>query len=318
MAIKLGIIMDPIGHINPKKDSSLAMLQTAQQRGWQIHYMEHQDLYIDNSVPMARMQYLHVKDDENNWYQLGTSHEQALNNLDAILMRIDPPFNMEYIYTTYLLELAEQGDTLIVNKPRSLRDVNEKHFSLRFPQCCPESVVTANQQRIKDFLAKHHDIICKPLDGMGGASIFRVQDDDPNINVILETLTQTGKKTMIAQRYLPEIKDGDKRILLIDGEPIDYALARIPTHGETRANLAAGGIGVTQKLSERDRWICQQVGPTLRDMGLLFVGLDVIGDYLTEINVTSPTCIREIEAYAKVDVTGPLLDCIEKKLGSMA
>ena len=248
-------------------------------------------------------------------FSLSEPERVDLSTMDVIHLRQDPPFDMEYIYTTYLLELAEKAGTLVVNQPRSLRDANEKFFALNFPHCCPPTLVSREPARLKGFLAQHADVVVKPLDGMGGASVFRLRQDDPNLNVILETLTAHGRRLTMAQRYIPEVTAGDKRILLIDGEPVPYALARIPQAGETRANLAAGGRGEGVPLSERDRWICAQVAPTLRAMGLLFVGLDVIGDYLTEINVTSPTCARELDAQFGLDIGGDLMAAIERQLG---
>ena len=296
MTLKLGVVMDPIAAITLKKDTTFAMLLAAQAHGWELHYFEQSDLYVRGGVAFGRSRQLHVKDDKSDWFTFQGQQDLPLAQLDAILMRKDPPFDMEYIYTTYLLELAERDGALVVNRPRSLRDANEKLFALHFPQCCPPTLVSREATRFKSFLAEHGDIVVKPLDGMGGASVFRLRQDDPNLNVILETLTAHGQRLSMAQRYLPEVVTGDKRILLIDGEPVPYALARIPQAGETRANLAAGGRGEGVALSERDRWICTQVAPRLREMGLLFVGLDVIGDWLTEINVTSPTCARELDA----------------------
>ncbi len=315
MTIKLGVIMDPIGSINYKKDSSLAMLLEAQARGYELYYMEQPDLLVLDNQPLARMRPLSVKADPQNWYQLGEPQIGPLADLDIILMRKDPPFDMDYIFTTYLLELAEQRGVLVVNKPQSLRDANEKLFTLQFPQCTPPTLVSCNKAQLRDFLIQQRDIILKPLEGMGGTSIFRVREEDANVNVIIETLTNHGRRLIMAQRYIPEISYGDKRILLIDGETIPYALARIPAKGETRANLAVGGEGVGMELSERDRWICQQVGPTLHEKGLLFVGIDVIGDYLTEINVTSPTCIRELDKFYGLNISAQLFDRLETRLG---
>ena len=315
MSIKLGVVMDPIESINVKKDTTLAMLLAAQKRGWQIHYMLQSSLYLDKGQSRATTRLLEVRDDLSVWFTLGDDHDLSLSELDVILMRKDPPFNMDYIYSTYLLEQAQREGTLIVNDPRSLRDCNEKLFATQFPHCCPDLVVSADATQLRKFYASHGDIILKPLDGMGGASIFHVRDDDTNLSVIIETLTQGGQRQIMAQKYLPAIKQGDKRILMIDGEPVPYCLARIPAHGESRGNLAAGGSGVAQELSDRDRWICEQVGPTLKEKGLLFVGLDVIGDYLTEINVTSPTCVRELDKAYHLDIGGDLMDCIAAKLG---
>lgn len=314
MSRLIGIVMDPISAINIKKDSSFAMLLAAQAKGWTIMYMEQQDLYLSQGKVMASMREVSVTEDPHNWFQLGESTTRQLSDLEAILMRKDPPFDMEYIYSTYLLEQAQSQGVLVVNHPQSLRDANEKLFTAWFPQCCPPTLVTRKKQLMRDFQQHHGDIIIKPLDGMGGASIFKVSQDDPNFSVIVETLTEQGKKSVMVQQYLPAIKDGDKRILLINGEPVPYALARIPAAGETRGNLAAGGRGEGRPLTERDRWICQQVGPKLREKGILFVGLDVIGDYLTEINVTSPTCIRELDRQFNLDIAGDLMNCIEAHL----
>jgi glutathione synthase len=314
MTIKLGVVMDPIATITIKKDTTFAMLLAAQARGWELHYFEQADLYARGDQAFGRSRLLAVRDDKNGWFAFHGERELPLAELDVILMRKDPPFDMEYIYTTYLLELAEAAGSLVVNKPRSLRDANEKVFALRFPHCCPPTLVSREPARLKAFLGEHDDIVVKPLDGMGGASVFRLRRDDPNLNVILETLTAHGRRLSMAQRYIPEVAAGDKRILLIDGEPVPYALARIPQAGETRANLAAGGRGEGVPLGGRDRWICAQVAPTLRDMGLLFVGLDVIGDYLTEINVTSPTCARELDVQFGLDIGGELMAAIEQRL----
>lgn len=314
MSIRLGIVMDPITDIKIHKDSSFAMLLAAQRLGWQLFYMEMSDLYLDNGRAYASMRTLTVEDDPGNWHELGSQEEHLISDLDVVLMRKDPPFDMEYIYATMILERAEDEGCLIVNKPASLRDCNEKLFTAWFPQCCAPTLVTRDAGRIRNFQAKHGDMIVKPLDGMGGASIFRVPLGDPNTNVILENMTQHGRQHIMAQRYIPEISRGDKRILMINGEPIPWALARIPSDGEHRGNLAAGGRGEGLELSERDQWICRQIGPVLREKGLLFVGLDVIGDYLTEINVTSPTCIRELDALYDLDIAGQLMSAIEEQL----
>ncbi|MCH7814976.1 MAG: glutathione synthase [Proteobacteria bacterium] len=314
MSVKLGVVMDPIESIVVKKDTTLAMLLAAQKRGWVIYYMLQAGLYMDQGSSRAICHTLSVEDDENDWYRLGSKSDLALSDLDVVLMRIDPPVDMNYIYTTYLLEQAQREGTLIVNDPQSLRDCNEKLFATQFPQCCPPLMVGCAIERLKAFHDQHEDVIYKPLDGMGGASIFRVTANDPNLNVIIETLTVNGSKQIMAQKFLPEIADGDKRILLIDGEPVRYTLARIPADDETRGNLAAGGTGVAQELSDRDRWICEQISPVLKEKGLMFVGIDVIGDYLTEINVTSPTCIREIDRAFDLDIAGDLMTCIEQKL----
>lgn len=314
MSIKLGVVMDPIDAINPKKDSTLAMLLAAEKRGWQLHYMEQQDLSVRDGELIIKSRALNVYDDLESWYRLADSQTQAASELDVILMRKDPPLDMQYIHTTYLLELAEAAGVLVVNKPQTLRDANEKLFTAWFAQCCPPTLVSRDMKQLRSFQEEYGDIIIKPLEGMGGMSIFRLKNGDPNISVALETLTQQGSQYIMAQRFIPEITAGDKRILLIDGEPMPYALARIPASGETRGNLAAGGRGEGVPLSKRDRWICDQVGPTLKQKGLLFVGLDVIGDYLTEINVTSPTCIRELDAQFGLDIGGALIDCIVTKL----
>jgi glutathione synthase len=306
--------MDPISAITIKKDSSFAMLLAAQAKGWYLYYMEQQDLFLDQGIVSAEMKPLRVFEDTEKWYEVDESQTRPLADLDAILMRKDPPFDMEYIYSTYLLEQAQAAGVLIVNNPRSLRDANEKLYTAWFPQCCPPTLVTRQKHLIREFHQQHKDIILKPLDGMGGASIFRVKQNDPNLSVIIETLADHGKKSVMVQKFIPEIIEGDKRILMINGEPIPYALARIPAEGETRGNLAAGGRAEGRPLTERDRWICQQVGPTLRKKGLLFVGLDVIGNYLTEINVTSPTCIRELDTQFNLNIAADLMNCIEQQL----
>ena len=314
--IKLGIVMDPIGAINIKKDSSFAMLLAAQARGYQLFYMEMQDLALIDGEAVANMRSLSVQQDANDWYQLGEVENKPLAELDVILMRKDPPFDTEYIYATYMLERAEEQGTLIVNKPQSLRDANEKLFTAWFAQFTPKTLVTRDAKRIREFHAAEKDIILKPLDGMGGSSIFRVKEQDPNLGVIIETLTAHGNQYAMVQKFIPEITEGDKRILVVDGEPVPYCLARIPQKGETRGNLAAGGSGVARPLSESDWAIAKAIGPELKKRGLIFVGLDVIGDKLTEINVTSPTCIREIEAAFEVDITGMLMDAIEHRIKS--
>ena len=314
MKIKLGVVMDPIESINPKKDSTLAMLLAAQARGWQLFYMEQKDLLLRDGKVYATMHTVEVRDDLHNWHTLGEQHFAPLNELDVILMRKDPPFDIQYIHTTYLLELTEAAGVLVVNRPQSLRDANEKLYTAWFPQCTPPTLVTRDMAQIRAFLHEQGDIIVKPLEGMGGMSVFRLKLNDPNISVVLETLTSNGKHYIMAQRYIPEISAGDKRILLIEGKPIPYALARIPAAGETRGNLAAGGRGEGVPLSRRDQWICEQIGPTLKRKGLLFVGIDVIGDYLTEINVTSPTCIRELDKQFNLDIGSELMECISRKL----
>lgn len=312
----LGVVMDPIKSINYHKDTTLALLLAAQNQGYELFYMEQNSLFIDSTGPGAKMSSLKVHADANSWYELGESIIKPLSDLDVILMRKDPPFDSEFIYSTYILEAAERLGTLIVNKPQSLRDCNEKVFATEFPQCTPPLLVSSDPELLKQFLGEHKEVVYKPLDGMGGTSIFRVQQGDQNLNVIIETLTNYGRNTIMAQKYLPEILSGDKRILIIDGEVVPYCVARIPAAGEFRGNLAAGGRGVVQPLSKRDHWIAQQIAPTLVEKGLLFVGLDVIGDYLTEINVTSPTCVREIDNAKDTAIGDQLMREIVKRLQS--
>ena len=274
--------------------------------------MEQSDLFQRDGRTFAHTRPIRIYDDKNHWFDVSdVKTAMPLDELDVVLMRKDPPFDMEYIYTTYLLERAETAGVLVVNKPQSLRDANEKLFITWFPQCIPPTIVTRQANHIRHFLDEHKDIILKPPEGMGGTSVFRLRQDDPNINVIIETITRHGTCFIIAQRFIPDISNGDKRILVVNGEAVPYALARIPPPGETRGNLAIGGTGIGVELTERDRWICAQVGPTLREKGLMFVGLDVIGDYLTEINVTSPTCIRELDAIYTLNISGLLMDQIE-------
>ena len=310
MSVRLGVVMDPIEKVNYKKDSTLAMLWAAQDRGWEIHYMVPQDIFLREGDALASMAPLKVFRDPKHFFDKGEVTTRSLSELDVILMRKDPPFDNEYVYTTYLLEIAERQGTLVVNRCASLRDCNEKIFATRFPQCCPPLLVSADRERLKAFYLEHGDVIFKPLDGMGGSNIFRVKPEDPNLNVILETLTRFGTTTIMAQRFIPEISTGDKRILVVDGEAVPYCLARVPLAGENRGNLAAGGTGEARPLTDRDRWIVEQVTPVLKEKHLLFVGLDVIGDYLTEINVTSPTCIREIDAAYDTNIGDMLMDCI--------
>ena len=311
---RLGVVMDPIGGINFKKDTTLAMLLAAQQRGWSLTYMEQADLFLDSGKARARSRALSVFDDSSHWFELGEPQVCDLGDLDVILMRKDPPFDTEYIYSTYILEAAQNQGALVVNNPQSLRDCNEKIFATQFPQCCPPLLVSSNMQQLREFHVEHRDVIFKPLEGMGGSGIFRCKADDPNVGVILEILTAHGSNLIMAQRFIPEISAGDKRILVIDGEAVPYCLARVPAVGETRGNLAAGGTGVPQPLTDRDRWIVAQVAPTLKQKGLLFVGLDVIGDYLTEINVTSPTCAREIDSKYDTRIGDRLMDAIARRL----
>ena len=314
MTINLGIVMDPIGDININKDSSFAMLLAAQKKTWNLYYIEMPDLYLEQGQAKARVRKLSVVNNKAKWFEFLSDELINLSELDVVLMRTDPPVDAEFIYATHILERAEKDGVLVVNRPQSLRDCNEKLYATAFPQCCPEVLVARDQQRLKAFCHQYEDVIFKPLDGMGGASIFRVKKGDSNLSVILETLTNHGTKQIMAQRYLPEIKKGDKRILIIDGEAIPYGLARIPSQGELRGNLAAGGRGEAQPLTDRDYWIVDQIKDDLRARGLLFVGIDVIGDYLTEINVTSPTCIQEIDKAYDTDIAGRLMSVIEKHL----
>ncbi|MFH6951854.1 MAG: glutathione synthase [Pseudoalteromonas spongiae] len=314
MTIKLGIISDPIAGFNIKKDTGFAMMLEAQKRGYEIHYMEMNDLFLRGGQSFATSSVATVFDNTEKWYELEDKQTIALADLDVILMRKDPPFDTEYIYATYLLERAEQAGTLVINKPQSLRDANEKLFTAWFSEHTPDTLVTREQSHIRAFLEEHKDIILKPLDGMGGASIFRVKQDDPNIGVICETLTAHGSQYAMAQNYIPAIKDGDKRVLVVNGEVIPYCLARIPQGGETRGNLAAGGRGEARPITDVERKIAEAVAPTLIEKGLIFVGLDIIGDKLTEINVTAPTCVKEIEAAFDISITGKLFDAIEQKV----
>jgi len=310
----LGVVMDPIETIKPRKDSTLAMMLAAQRAGWSLVYLRQHDLMVRDGAPLGAGRHVEVRDDPDEWFALGGSWSGGLEQLDVLLMRKDPPFDMEYIYTTYILELAEHRGLLVVNKPSSLRDINEKAYTAWFPQCTPPSLVTRSRNELLAFLAEHGRIVLKPFDGMGGRSIFVVATGDLNVNVIIETLTDNGEKFTLAQRFIPEIAHGDKRILLIDGEPIDHALARIPAPGEHRGNLVMGAKGEGRLLTERDRWLCAQVGPTLRAKGVMFAGLDVIGDYLTEINVTSPTGIRELDRQFGIDIAAKLIAAISGKL----
>ena len=314
MTFSLGVVMDPIQTIKVQKDSTLAMLLEAQRRQCPLWYMEQQDLELLDGRCMARMRPLAVRDDPDDWFSLGEARTQALDRLDVVLMRKDPPFDMEYVYTTYLLEQAQARGSLIVNRPSALRDANEKLYTAWFPEVCSPTLVSRRHAEFDRFIDTHRDVILKPLDGMGGASVFRVRAEDSNRNVIIETLTGHGTRYTMGQRFIPEIRDGDKRIIVIDGEAIPYALARVPSAGENRGNLAAGGSGVGVALSDKDRQIVETVAPRLREQGILFAGLDVIGDYLTEVNVTSPTCIRELDQLYDLNISAVLMDCIEQKL----
>ena len=311
---QLGVVMDPIGSINPAKDSSLAMLLEAQRRGYALWYFEQQDLTLRNGVTEGQARSLRVTDSKTLWFELGPYRPLPLGSLDVVLMRKDPPFNTEYIYTTYLLERAEMAGALLVNRPQALRDINEKVYTAWFPQCCPETLITRSMESLGDFLATEGRIVVKPLDGMGGRSIFVLAQGDNNANVVFETLTAYGQQFALAQRYLPEIAQGDKRIILVDGKPVSRVLARIPAANDNRGNLAAGAQPEVRELTDRDAWICAEVGPLLRERGILFAGLDVIGDYLTEINVTSPTGIRELAKLGGLDVASTLFDAVDEKL----
>jgi len=314
MPVSLGVVMDPIRGIKPYKDSTFAMLLAARRRGWAIHYMEPADLYVRDGVARARWQRVEVRDNRDDWYTLAPGGDIALGDLDIILMRQDPPITNAFLYVTHILELAARAGALVANRPSAVRDANEKLFATWFPQCMVPTLVSCDDARLRAFIAEHRDVIVKPLDAMGGAGVFRLTADGPNIGATLEILTARGSLHVMAQRYIPEIRDGDKRILLIDGEPVPYGLARIPQGNEVRGNLAAGGRGEGRELTDRDRWICAQVAPKLKEMGLIFVGLDVIGDYLTEINVTSPTCIRELDQAYGLDIAGQLLDHLAGRL----
>jgi glutathione synthase len=314
MTLKLGVVMDPIAHIKPYKDTSLRLLQEARLRGYELFYMEQKHLSVRDGVAYAWQYPLTVFDDVHHWFALGAPVLQPLAELDLILMRKDPPFDIEYIYTTHILELAARDGVLVANNPQSLRDYNEKLATAWFPDVCPPSLVTRELEAILEFLKTHRDIVVKPLEAMGGFNVFRLQPNDPNITAIIENLTHQGSRYIMAQRYIPEIVQGDKRIFIIDGEPVPYALARLPAPGETRANLAAGGTPSGLPLSERDRFICQTLGPTLKAKQLYFVGIDVIGDYLTEINVTSPTGVRELETLYPLNIAAMLLEVLTQKI----
>lgn len=309
------VVMDPIARIAYQKDTTLALLWAAAERGWSLFYAEQSDLYLRDGQAFGRVKSLQVFHDAENWFAFGETLTLPLADMNAILMRKDPPFDNQFVYTTYILEQAEREGCLVVNRPQSLRDCNEKVFATQFPQCCPPVLVSRDKTILREFHGEHGDVVFKPLDGMGGSRIFRCRADDPNVSVILETLTNMGGEFIMAQRFIPEISQGDKRILVVDGEAVPYCLARIPATGETRGNLAAGGRGQPQPLSERDRWIVSQVAPTLKEKGLMFVGLDVIGDYLTEINVTSPTCAREIDKAFDTRIGERLIKAMENKLG---
>ena len=313
--IRLGIIMDPIESITPKKDSSFAMLLEAQLRGFELHYLQQSDLKLIAGEAIGRSRLLQVRDDYDDWFETGDEQEISLGELDVILMRKDPPFDMEYIYTTYILDRAEAAGALVVNRPQALRDMNEKAYTAWFPDCSPRTLITRSMAEMKQFVAEHKKVVVKPLDGMGGKSIFVIKQGDNNANVIIETLTDYGSQFAMAQVFIPEISQGDKRILLVDGEAIPYSLARIPPADDNRGNLVMGAIGEGRELSERDLWICSRVGAVLKEKGVIFCGIDVIGDYMTEINSTSPTGIRELDTIFNLNIAGTLFDAIEKKLG---
>ena len=313
--LRLGIVMDPIESITPYKDSSLAMLLEAQRRGAEIHYFTQSDLKLVSGTALGRSRRLEVVDDRSSWWRFGEEREIALGELDVILMRKDPPFDMEYIYTTYILDRARIAGALVMNDPEALRNINEKAFTAWFPDCVPPTLITRSMGEMRAFLAEHGHVVVKPLGGMGGRSIFVIRKGDKNANVVFETLTDYGRQFAMAQTYIPEISLGDKRILLFDGEPVPYALARIPSADDNRGNLVMGATGKGQPLSDRDREICARVGPVLRDAGVIFAGIDVIGDYLTEVNVTSPTGMRELDAQFDLNTAGLMFDAIERRLG---
>ena len=315
-SLRLGVVMDPIDQIMPAKDSTLAMLLESQSRHHEIWYFQQGDLRLADSEAFGHGRALKVADTSQQWFELGPTTDMPLADLDVILMRKDPPFDTEFIYTTYILERAELQGVLLINRPASLRDMNEKVFTAWFPQCAPATIVTRAMAEIRAFLHAHGKIVIKPLDGMGGRSIFVVDAADKNANVIFETLTDYESRFAIAQKFIPEISAGDKRILLVDGKPAEYALARVPAADDYRGNLVAGAQPEVRELTDRDRWICSEVGPVLKERGVLFAGLDVIGDYLTEVNVTSPTGIRELQKLAGIDVAGDLIDLIEDLIRS--
>ena len=317
MIRRLAVVMDPISKINPKKDTTLALLLAGQKREYEISYLELGGLSIRDGRAFAKTRKIEVFDSTEKWYKCiskSVENLEPLASFDCLLMRKDPPFDMEFIYSTYILERAQEEGLLVVNDPKAIRDSNEKLFTTWFPELCPPTIVTRDLTDLRNYVDEQKDIIVKPLDGMGGKSIFRVKKDDPNASVIFETLTDNGTRFCMAQRYLPEIRKGDKRVLVVDGKPIEFALARVPAKGELRGNLAAGGTGRVQPLSTEDYEICRKIGPALRARGLLFVGLDIIGTKLTEINVTSPTCLREIEREQNVDIGGKLFEAIDSHL----
>jgi glutathione synthase len=312
--MKIAFIVDPLDDFKLYKDSTYAMMREAAARGHALYSMEQEDLLWRAGIVYGYAGRLHLTGKESDgdaWYELESVEETPLHQFDVVMMRKDPPFDMEYVYSTYLLELAQVQGARVVNNPRAIRDHNEKLAIARYPDFIAPTLVTRREELIRSFLAQHQDIILKPLDGMGGTSVFRVHREDPNVSVIIETLTHYGRRTIMAQRYIPQIREGDKRILIVGGKPVPYALARIPQPGETRGNLAAGGRGVARELTPRDREIAETLGPGLNSQGLLLVGLDVIGDYLTEVNVTSPTCFQEIMQQTGFNVAGMMIDALE-------
>jgi glutathione synthase len=314
--LRIAVVMDPIEHIKPRKDTTLAMLLAAQRRGWELHYLELRDLWLRDGTAMGRAHPIEVREHATDWFTRGEPVVTPLGEFAAILMRKDPPFDTEYIYATYILERAELQGALVVNRPQGLRDMNEKVYTAWFPQCCAPTLITRDMADMHAFLREHGRVVCKPLYGMGGRSIFVIDLGDKNANVVFETLTEYGTRYAIVQRYIPDIvTTGDSRVILVDGEAAPYALARIPTEADNRGNLAAGAKGVGRPLDDRDRWLAGQIGPTLRERGMLFVGLDVIGGYVTEINVTSPTGVRELGEQFGIDIAGDLMDAIERRLG---
>ena len=315
--VRIAVVMDPIEDIKPGKDTTLAMLLAAQQRGWEIHYLELADLWLRDGVAMGRAHPLAVRDHGQSWFTRDEPVVSRLGDFDAILMRKDPPFDTEYVYSTYILERAEMQGALVVNRPQGLRDMNEKVYTAWFPHCCAPTLITRDMADMHAFLREHGRAVCKPLYGMGGRSIFVIDAGDKNANVVFETLTEYGTRYAIVQRYIPDIvTTGDSRVILVDGEPAPYALARIPSEADNRGNLAAGAKGVERPLDDRDRWLAGQIGPVLRERGMLFVGLDVIGGFVTEINVTSPTGMRELGRQFGIDIAGTLMDAIARRLGA--
>ena len=312
LKMKLGVVMDPIETINFKKDSTLAMMIEAQRKGHEIIYITPNSLFIKSGIPYASSNEMQVRNDPSDWFTKEEEKIIELSELDSILMRQDPPFNSGYIYNTYVLEMAARQGVNIGNNPRSLRDSNEKVYATEFPQCCTKHLVTSRKDFLTDFVLENKDTVIKPLDGMGGASIFRVKANDPNLNVILETITDHFTEKVMIQEFIPEITEGDKRILIVDGKPMSASIARVPAEGELRGNLAAGASAVAKSLSDRDLWICEEVGPSLVEKGLLLVGLDIIGDYLTEINVTSPTCFKEYKELCDIDVAEIFIESVEE------